>query len=78
MALTTLERYVAAAEILRKVANSGECGMFPDDVTCEQLGRALLTIMVKAREGDALVALIKGYRSAEAEWIENTIRKARA
>ena len=56
-----------AADVLRKVAESGSAGHFPDDVTCEELGQALFRIMMNAPDDDPLTSILKGYRAAELE-----------
>lgn len=66
-----------AADILRKVAEYGESGNFPSDVTCEELGRALFRIMMNAPEEEPFPALVKGYHVAEAERYERILNAAR-
>ena len=56
-----------AAEVLRRVAQLGEVGHFPDDVTLEDLGRALHRICINAPEEDPLIALLRGWRIRERE-----------
>lgn len=59
-----LEGYTSryeAAEILRKVADDGEHGLFPSDVTCEELGRALHRICINSPEEHPLEAILLGW-----------------
>ena len=53
-----------AAEILTKVAESGRCGHFPDDVTCVELGEALERICLNAPIHNPLTRVLKGWRRA--------------
>ena len=55
-----------AEEILHKVADAGSYGGFPEDVTCEDLGKALFRVMINAPGKDPLLDLLKGFREAEA------------
>ena len=57
----------AAAEILQKVAEAGSYGSFPDDVTCEEIGRALFRIAMNSPSKDPLMDILNGYRLAEIE-----------
>jgi len=59
-----------AADILHRVAEEGSAGCFPSDVTSEELGRALFRIVMNAPDQDPLLALLKGYRAAEHEFLE--------
>lgn len=56
-----------AAEILRKVAEAGDYGDFPDDVTCEQLGQALERICLNSNEEDPMFRVFQAWRQAELE-----------
>ena len=56
-----------AAKVLQEVAKHGSYGGFPDNVTCEKIGRALFRICMNSPEQDPLMEIIKGYRLAEAE-----------
>ena len=56
-----------AANILRKVAEAGSCGDFPDDVACEQLGRALERICINCHEKDPMFKVFQAWRQAELE-----------
>lgn len=57
----------AAAEILKKVAEAGSWGGFPDDVTCEQLGKALERICLNCPEEDPLSKVFQSWRQTERE-----------
>jgi hypothetical protein len=54
----------AAAEVLRKVAEAGSCGGFPDDVTCEGLGKALERICLNAPVRNPMTRVLRGWRKA--------------
>lgn len=56
-----------AADTLRSVAEAGSWGGFPQNVTCEEIGRALHRICLNAPEEDPLLSIVKGYRSVEKE-----------
>jgi len=57
-----------AADILRKVAEMGSAGSFSNDVTCEQLGRALNRIYGNSSEENPLAEIVRGYVAAESEF----------
>ena len=54
-----------AAHILNKVAEAGDYGGFPEDVTCEQIGRALERIFVNCHEEDPMFRVFNAWRQAE-------------
>ena len=54
----------AAADALRKVADAGGHGGFPDDVTCEQIGQALERICLNAPVRNPLTRVLRGWRKA--------------
>ena len=54
-----------AADLLKKVADCGSWGGFPQDVTCEEIGRALERICINSPEQDPLMEVLKGWREAE-------------
>ncbi len=54
-----------AAEILRKVADAGSYGGFPEDVTCEQLGQALERICLNLPARNPKFAVLRGWCKAE-------------
>lgn len=56
-----------ATEILRKVAEAGSYGGFPDDVTCSQLGQALERICLNCDEEDPMFKVFQAWRQAELE-----------
>jgi len=56
-----------ATNILRRVAEAGSYGSFPDEVTCEQLGRALERICVNCKEEDPMFKVFQSWRQAELE-----------
>lgn len=65
-----------AADVLRKVAELGQAGCFPSDVTSEELGQALFRIMMNAPEENPFVELVKGYHAAENRWHERLLNAA--
>lgn len=65
---STISSRHQAAEVLNRVAEDGQAGCFPLDVTCEQLGRALFRIAMNANEEDPLMGILSGWRAAEREF----------
>ena len=57
-----------AAFILHRVAEEGESGHFPVDVTCEELGRALRRTCSNSNEANPLAEIVRGYVDAEVEF----------
>lgn len=55
----------AAANILHKLADAGSYGSFPEDVTCEDIGRALERICINCHEEDPMLKVFEAWRSAE-------------
>lgn len=55
---------LAASEVLRKVAEAGSWGGFPQDVTCEELGRALERICLNAPHENSLWRVFRGWHKA--------------
>ncbi|MBI4262725.1 hypothetical protein HY624_04345 [Candidatus Uhrbacteria bacterium] len=56
-----------AADVLQRVAEKGQWGCWPDDVTCEQVGRALFRIAMNAHEENALAGILRGWVAAKRE-----------
>lgn len=57
-----------AADILSRVAEWGQAGSWPREVTCEEVGRALFRIAMNAPEKDPLFVILHGWRAAELEY----------
>lgn len=52
-----------ASLVVARVAEFGESGRWPEDVTPETLGMALRRLMVNASEEDAFIRLERGFRA---------------
>lgn len=52
-----------ASLVVARVAEFGESGRWPEDVTPETLGMALRRLMVNAPDEDAFASLERGYRA---------------
>ena len=57
-----------AAGVLHCVADAGACGLFPSDISVEELGYALHRIVLNSGEEDPVGALLRGWIKREAEW----------
>ncbi len=63
----TLDSRHEAARVLEKVADYGQSGNWPHEVTCEQVGRALFRIAINSPEEDPLLGWLNGWHLAERE-----------
>lgn len=57
-----------AADVLRKVAEDGQYGCYPEDVLPEELGQAIWRIFMNCNAENALPRLINSLLMAEADF----------